>query len=47
MGFFEAAHEWGKGGGGQKVPLHKICHTYPTMMELGSYTLPEKGPKNI
>ena len=23
-------------GGGQKGPLPKICHTYPTMMKLGT-----------
>ena len=34
-------------GGGQKGPLPKICHTYPTMMKLGSYTLPKEDPKNI
>ena len=28
-------------------PLPKICHTHPTMMKLGSYTLPKKEPKNI
>ena len=33
--------------GGQKGPLSKICHTYPTMMKLGSYTLPKEDPKNI
>ena len=33
--------------GGQKVPLPKICHTYPTMMKLGSYTLPKEDPKDI
>ena len=25
----------------------KIYHMYPTMMELGSYTLPKENPKNI
>ena len=35
MGFFDAAHGWG--GGGQKgPPLPKICHTYPTLMKLGT-----------
>ena len=29
------------GMGGKKVPLPKIYHTYPTMMKLGSYTLPK------
>ena len=32
MGIFGAAHEWGEGG--QKGL--KICHTYPTMMKLGT-----------
>ena len=31
----------------QKGLLPKICHTYPTMMKLGSYTLPKEDPKNI
>ena len=31
MGLFGAAHGWGMG---QKAPLLKICHTYPTMMKL-------------
>ena len=30
-----------------KNDLPKICHTYPTMMKLGSYTLPKEDPKNI
>ena len=46
MGLFETAHEWG-GGGQTDTPLLKICHTYPTMMKLGSYTLPKADPKNI
>ena len=33
MGIFGAAHEW---GGAKKVPLPKICHTYLTMMRLGT-----------
>ena len=33
----------GGGGGEQKANLH----TYPTMMKLGSYTLPKNDPKNI
>ena len=36
---FGAAHRWdrrGKGGGYQKAPLPKICHTYSTMMKLGT-----------
>ena len=36
MGFFGAAH--GTEGGGQKAPLPKICHTFPTMMKLGTIT---------
>ena len=28
-------------------PLTKICHTYPTKMKLGSYTLPKEDPKKI
>ena len=34
-------------GGGQKGPLSKICHTYPTMMKLGSYNLAKEDSKNI
>ena len=38
----------GGGGGGQKDPtLPKICHTYPTMMKLDSYTLPMDDAENI
>ena len=33
MGFFGAAHVWGRG---KKTPLPKICHTYPTMIKLGT-----------
>ena len=36
MGFFVAAHECGGGGGQKGLPLPKICHTYPTMMKLGT-----------
>ena len=42
MGLFGAAHGWGS-----KRPLPKICHTYPTMMKFGSYTLPKECAKNI
>ena len=44
MGIFQAAHGWE----GQKTPLRKICHAYPTMMKLftHSFTLPEEDPKN-
>ena len=34
-------------GWAKKVPLPKICHTYPTMMKLGSYTLSKEDSKNI
>ena len=38
MGLFGAAHGSGVGGGvgGKKTPLSKICHTYPTIMKLGT-----------
>ena len=42
-GHFWATHRWGA----KRPPLLKICHTYPTMMKLGSYTLPKEDPKNI
>ena len=48
MRFFGAAQGWGKaegGGGGKKPPHPKICHAYPTMMELD--TLPKEDPKTI
>ena len=32
MGLFGAAHGWGD----QKGPLLKVCHTYTTMMKLGT-----------
>ena len=39
MGFFGATH----GCGGQKGPLPKTCHTYPTIMKLGTVIpLPKK-----
>ena len=34
MGIFGAAH--GFGGGVKRPPFPKICHTYPTMMKLGT-----------
>ena len=34
------------GGGAKRPPFAKIFHTYPTMMKLGSYTLPKEDPKN-
>ena len=33
-------------GGAFWPPLPKIRHTNPTMMKLGSYTLPKEDPKN-
>ena len=46
MDFLGVAHEIG-GGGAKRSVLPKICHTNPTMMRLGSYTLPKEDPKNI
>ena len=34
MGFFGAAHGWG--GVAKRPPVPKICHTYPTMIKLGT-----------
>ena len=34
MGLFGVAPRYG--GGGKKVSLPKICHTYPTNMKLGT-----------
>ena len=34
MGLFGATH--GYGGGSKKARLPNICHTYPTMMKLGT-----------
>ena len=36
MGFIGAVHRLGGRGGVQKAPLPKICHTYPTMIKLGT-----------
>ena len=35
MGFLAAAHGW-EGGGGLVNPLPEICHTYPTLIKLGT-----------
>ena len=44
MGLFGAAHGSRRGGG--KGPyFSKICHTYSTMMKLGTVTLPKEDPK--
>ena len=44
--FWGCSRMWGAGG--KKVPLPKICHTYPTIMKLGhSYSLSKDDPKNI
>ena len=45
--FFRAAHGWGGGERGKKTLLLNICHTYPAMMKLGSYTLPKGDQKNV
>ena len=36
MDFFGIAHGW---WGSKKAPFPKICHTYPTMMKLGTVIL--------
>ena len=39
VGLFGAAHEWGGGGGQKGFPSLKsvtLCHTYPTIMKLGT-----------
>ena len=35
MGIFGATHGWGRRGQ-KRLPFAKICHTYPTVMELGT-----------
>ena len=45
IGLLGAAHIWGEG---QKDPLLKICHTYPTMMKIGLFVpYRKKIQKNI
>ena len=44
MGIFGVAHV--VGGGGAKRPPSLRPMTHPTMMKLGSYTLPKEDPKN-
>ena len=34
--FRDCSRIGGEGGGGQQGPFPKICHTYPTMMKLGT-----------
>ena len=37
IGIFEAAYGLGGGGrGAKRPPIPKICHTYPTVMKLGT-----------
>ena len=36
VGIFEAALGWRGGGSVKKAPLPKICHSYYTMMKLGT-----------
>ena len=43
MGLFGAAHRWV----GQRHPLSKICHTYPTMTKLGTVILYLKKVERI
>ena len=45
MGLFGTPHKQGGEEGGQTVPLPKNSYIYPTMMELGSYTLPKEIKK--
>ena len=45
MGLFGAAHEWE--GRAKKAPLPKICHTYPTMMKLGTLITYQKKIQKI
>ena len=44
--FRNYAHGSGEGEA-KRPPLPKICHTYPKMMKLDSYTLPKEDLKNI
>ena len=44
MGFLRATYGC---RGPKRSSIHKIRHTYPRMMKLGSYTFPKKDPKNI
>ena len=47
MGLFGVAHGvGGEAGGAKRPPLCKNCHTYPTLMNLGSSTLPKEDPEN-
>ena len=45
MDFFGAAHGWG--GGAKRTAHPKICHTYPTMMKLGTIIPYLKKIQNI
>ena len=49
MGFFEADQGWGRGvkKAPKKDALPKICHTYPTMIKLGTVIPYLKKIKNI
>ena len=44
MDFFGAAHGW---EGSKKAPLPEICHTYPTMMKLGTVIIYPKKIQKI
>ena len=43
LDFFGAAHGWG----GERSPLSKICHTYPTLMKIGTVKLYLKKIQNL
>ena len=45
MDIFGDAHGWGSGG--KKVPLPKICHTFPAMMKLNTVMHHLKNTKKI
>ena len=42
MGLFQADHRWGA----KKAPFPNVCHTYPTVMNLGSYSLLKEDLKS-
>ena len=46
-GLFRGCSRMERGWEQKGLRFYKICHTYPTMMKLGSYTLPKEDPKNI
>ena len=46
-GLFQGCSRMGRGGGGKKRPLPKICHTYPTMMKIDTIIPYLKKIQNI